>query len=138
MLARWVTAVWIGCAGAAMAQSALQNAPIYDFGANPYSQTSSVPSFTARVHGFVSAGVATHGGNDLAAGVTVPLIPGQLSVSVSGDKGQVGGLAHAPGGPSRLQYSEVNAQVNLRVNDDFSASVGVSSTNLRGPVAVVP
>jgi len=136
----------------------LQTAPIYNFAGNPYAQgappaallppgalalvpqplplESIGPNFASHVHGFVSGGISTHGGDDLAAGVLVPLVPGRLDLAVSANTGQFGVQTYPGGGKQpTLRYNGYQATLDLHPSPDFDASVTISGTNIRGPYA---
>ena len=129
---------------------------MYNFGANPYgtgtppvqntppgtlaltpaapSVTSAIGAYARNVHGFVSAGVSSRGGEDLAAGVEMPLVPGKLDLAVSGNTGQTGGWAHPAGTKAPdLRYNGYQASLDYHPTDDFEAEIGVSGENLRFP-----
>ena len=98
-------------------------------------------TFRQNIHGYVSAGVATHNGHEFSGGVEVPVVPGKVDLAVGADTGQVGGFAPlVPGGKrATLTYNSYYAGVHLHPADDFDAYIGVSGGHLGGlPAIQVP
>jgi hypothetical protein len=91
----------------------------------------------ANTHGYVSTGVATHGGHEFSGGVTIPLVPGRADLSVGASSGQVGGFPSvtAGGKSSTLRYDSYYAGLHLHPTDDIDAFIGVSGLRLHGPDA---
>jgi len=98
-------------------------------------------TFRQNIHGYVSAGIATHNGNNLSGGVTMPLVPGKVDLAFGADTGQVGGFQPVtPGGKHKiLTYNDYYAGVHLHPADNIDAYITVSRTHLNLPYgAVVP
>ncbi len=89
----------------------------------------------ANTHGYVSTGVATHGGHEFSGGVTIPLVPGRADLSVGASSGQVGGFPSftAGGKSSTLRYDSYYAGLHLHPTDDIDAFIGVSGLRLHAP-----
>ncbi len=99
-------------------------------------------TFRQNIHGYVSAGIATHNGDNLSGGVTMPLVPGKVDLAFGADTGQVGGFQPlTPGGKRKaLTYNDYYAGVHLHPSDNFDAYITVSRTHLGlpyGPIAPV-
>ncbi len=112
---------------AATSQTALSNEYTFD-------------TFRPQIHGYVSAGVATHNGHDFSGGVEMPLVPGKVDVAVGANTGQVGGfLPVVPGGKrTTVRYDSYYASVHLHPADNVDAYIGVVGGHLSLPQAVVP
>jgi len=134
----------------------LQTAPLYNFGANPYSTSTPPPvlngppgtmamtpststaariaAYAQHIHGFVSAGVSSNGGAETAAGLEMPLVPGKVDLAVSGTAGQWGGLPHPPGTKAgTARYNGYQASLDFHPSDDFYAEIGVTGENMKLP-----
>ncbi len=86
----------------------------------------------ANTHGFVSAGVSSHGGHAFEGGLSIPLVPGKAELEVSATTGQDGGykVAGLPGKTPTTTYDAYSVGLNLHPTDDISAYIGVSSVRL--------
>jgi hypothetical protein len=86
----------------------------------------------ANTHGYVSTGVATHGGYEVSGGVTMPIAPGKADLSFGAGTGGLGGLPSAiPGGKSaNLSYDSYYAGLHLHPTDDIDAFIGISGLRL--------
>ncbi len=112
---------------ATTSQSALSNEYTFD-------------TFRPQIHGYVSAGVATHNGHDFSGGVEMPLVPGKVDVAVGANTGQLGGFVPVvPGGkPGTVRYDSYYASVHLHPADNVDAYIGVVGGHYSFPQAVVP
>ena len=121
-------------------------APIYNLGADPYGQIGDPGSYlsppsvpwTRGVHGYVSAGVASQGGADVAAGGMMPLVPGKLDLAVQATTGQLDtrqmGIWAYPGmNGGMARYNAYQATLDWHPTDHFNASLTVAGSNLRLP-----
>ncbi len=89
----------------------------------------------ANTHGYVSTGIATHGGHEFSGGVTIPLVPGRADLSVGASSGQVAGFppVTAGGKNATLRYDSYYAGLHLHPTDDIDAFIGVSGLRLHAP-----
>ena len=134
--------------------SYLQTAPLYNFGTNPYGQSAAPapsvppgdislvppPAFSAQavenyaknVHGYVSAGVSSRGGDELSAGVDLPLLPeGKADLALSGRTGQTGSFPHRSGTKSNAPYKGYDVTLHVHPTDNLDAFVSFSQTDYR-------
>ncbi len=97
-------------------------------------------SFRQNIHGYVSAGVATHNGHEFSGGVEMPLVPGKVDLALGANTGQIGGFARVvPGGkPGTLTYDSYYGAVHLHPADNIDAYIGVTGGHLGLPGVAVP
>jgi hypothetical protein len=119
-------------------------APVQNGPAGTVAVTSAVPpsdysfaDFTRNIHGYVSTGVATHGGHDFDGGVTMPLVPGKVDLSVGGATGQVGGFEPlVPGQKSPIaHYDAYNVLLHVHPADNIDAYLGITGGSYKLPYA---
>lgn len=88
----------------------------------------------ANTHGYISTGVSSYGGAGVDGGVTLPLVPGRVSLEVGGGTGQM--PIWSPGlGRNNVvaPYTEYHATLSARLTDNTEVSIGVAGANLRLP-----
>ena len=97
-------------------------------------------TFRQNIHGYVSAGVATHNGHEFSGGVEMPVVPGKMDLAVGANTGQIGGFAPlVPGGkPGTIRYDSYYAAVHLHPADNIDAYIGVTGGHLGLPAVQVP
>jgi hypothetical protein len=85
-----------------------------------------------RIHGFLTTGISTSGGNTLQGGV---IVPGRVDVQVSGGTGQA--PVFTPNGngwkTKTVKYTDYSAAVHVRATDNIDLTVGISGLNAHGP-----
>ena len=87
----------------------------------------------ANTHGYVSAGVSTHGGHEFAGGLSIPLVPGKAELEVAAATGQDGGYRlGAAGRTPVVTYDAYSVGLALHPTEDITAYIGVSSVRLHG------
>ena len=86
----------------------------------------------ANTHGYVSAGVSSHGGHGFEGGLSIPLVPGKAELEVAAATGQDGGykIANFPGKTPTTTYDTYSVGLALHPTDDITAFIGVSSVRL--------
>jgi hypothetical protein len=120
----------------------LNVAPVQNGPAGTVAVTTSAPpsdysfaEFTRNIHGYVSTGVSTQGGHDFSGGVTMPLVPGKVDLSVGGSSGQIGGFQPlVPGQKTGIaHYDAYNVLLHVHPADDFDAYIGVTGGSYKLP-----
>ncbi len=89
----------------------------------------------AHSHGYVSTGVGTGGGAGVEAGVTVPIVPGKVTLEAGGGAGQMPVYAN-PGQSGRiapLRYQDYHAQLDAQLSDNTHFSLGIDGASLTPP-----
>jgi hypothetical protein len=93
-----------------------------------------------RIHGFLTTGISTNGGNTLQGGVIVPVVPGRVDVQVSGGTGQA--PVFVPNGngwkTKTVKYTDYAAAVHVHATDNIDLTLGVTGLNARGPAYPAP
>jgi hypothetical protein len=93
-----------------------------------------------RIHGFLTTGISTNGGNTVQGGVIVPVVPGRVDVQVSGGTGQA--PVFAPNGSGwktkTVKYTDYAAAVHVHATDNVDVTVGVTGLNAHGPAYPAP
>ncbi len=94
----------------------------------------SFENMLANTHGYVSAGVSSHGGDSFEGALSIPLVPGRAELEVAAATGQDGGykIANLPGKTPRTTYDTYSVGLALHPTDDITAYIGVSSVRLHG------
>ncbi len=88
----------------------------------------------ANTHGYVSAGVSSHGGHGFEGALSIPLVPGKAELEVAAGTGQDGGykIPGFSGKTPTTTYDTYSVGLSLHPTDDITAYVGVSSVRLHG------
>lgn len=100
----------------------------------------SFAEFAHNIHGYISAGLATHDGHEFDGGVSMPLVPGKVDLGVSAATGQLGGFPPpVAGGKSQaLHYDAYQVSLHVHPSDDWDAYIGIGGGSFRGPYGPYP
>ena len=98
----------------------------------------SFENYLRSVHGYVSAGVATHNGHNFEGGVEMPLVPGKADLDISASTGQIGGFEMPRGKDGVLTYDTYSAGLHLHPADNVDAYIGITGGHFGVPTVVVP
>ncbi len=93
-----------------------------------------------RIHGFLTTGISTNGGNTVQGGVIVPVVPGKVDLQVSGGTGAAPVFVpHGNGWKTKaVKYSDYSAALHVHATDDLDVTVAVTGLNAKGPMYPAP
>ena len=112
-----------------MLDTSIAPSPLLPGPANDFTAT------LAHTNGYITTGIGTGGGAMVDAGVSVPVLPGRVTIQAGAGTGQV--PAYAPGVKSGrtalLRYNQYHAEIDATLGDNASLSLGIAGTSLTPP-----